>query len=253
LSSSDLASFESTLMGGSELSYDSLFASAAEPVLIVEASTEHVVEANPAAAALLRADRAALLGTPFIEAFEEASIRAVKHSLATARAAGRASAISLRTRNGRAKLGLKVSLFRAALDSYLLVRLTTKSAEDAEPVRGRTNSVVLTAIERASVGFLITDAGLRVEYANRAFVDMLGLHSPEQVCGRPLAFWLELTDSDLALLQGQMARRQAATVLQTVVHSTSQGSRRVEVHAVAVPDGRNTRWGFTLREQPRLN
>jgi PAS domain-containing protein len=240
-------------MGGGELSYDSLFASAAEAVLIVDATSENVVEANPSAAALLRADRSALLGTPFLAAFEDASLQTVKHALAMARTAGCASAVSVRARAGGSKLGLKVSLFRTAPDSYLLVRLTTRLAHEAEAVRGRADSVVLTAIERASVGFLITDAGLRVEYANRAFVDMLGLHSPEQVCGRPLAFWLELTDTDLARLQGQMAQRQAATVLQTNLHSAGNGSPRVEVHAVAVPDGRHTRWGFTLREQPRLN
>ncbi len=253
MSSTDFSTLEPTLGAGSELPYESLVASAIEPVLIVDAASGVIVEANPAVAQLLGAERATLLGTPFIDTLEEPSVAAVLRSFTIARAEGHAAAISVRTRQGWSTLELETALFRAAPDSFLLLRLTARSGADAGPARGRTGSLVLQAIESAGVGFLITDSELRIEYVNRAFVRMLGLLSPEQVCGRPLAAWLTLGDADLARLQGPLAERHAATVLRTSLCNTRSGARLVEVHAVAVPAGRDTRWGFTLRERPRLN
>jgi PAS domain-containing protein len=253
LSNTDVSSLESTLGAGSELCYESLVASATEPVLIIDACSGVVVEANSAVALLLHAERAALLGTPFIDTLEESSLAAVQRAFATARADGRAGAISVRARRGQLTLGLETALFHAAPDSFLLLRLTARSGADAGPGRRRSDSLVLKAIERAAVGFLITDAQLRVEYVNRALVQMLGLRSPDQVCGRPLAAWLTLGDAELARLRGPLAEHHAATVLRTSLCDTGNGVRFVEVHAVAVPAGRQTRWGFTLREQARLN
>jgi len=253
LSSAEFSSLESLPAAASDLSYDSLFASATEPVLILDASSGVVIEANPAVAALLQAERAALLGTPFVDSLEESSVAAVQRSFAIARAEGRAGIISVRTRQSGSTLGLETALFHAAPDSFLLLRLTSRIGVNSGPARSCSDSVVLKAIERASVGFLIADAQLRVEYVNRAFVQMLGLLSADQVCGRPLAAWLSLGDTDLARLQGPLAERHAAIVLRTSLCDTGSGARIVEVHAVAVPAGRNTRWGFTLRERPRLN
>ena len=90
LSSAEFSSLESLPAAASDLSYDSLFASATEPVLILDASSGVVIEANPAVAALLQAERAALLGTPFVDSLEESSVAAVQRSFAIARAEGRA-------------------------------------------------------------------------------------------------------------------------------------------------------------------
>jgi PAS domain S-box-containing protein len=242
-----------TSTAGSELCYRSLFASAAEPVLIVAALSEMVVEANPAAARLMGTDRSALVGMPFIDAFETSSAELLRRSLAIARAAGRASAIAVRVRNLRAPVGLKISLFRDAPDSYLLVRLREQPAQRRARASDPSDSAVLRAIEGASIGFLLTDVDLRVEYANPAFIEMLGLRSAEQVCGKSLAGWLELSAADLARLNQRLLQRRAATLPRVKLQCTAGGSPWVEVHAVAVPDGRDTRWGFTLRRGPRLN
>jgi nitrogen-specific signal transduction histidine kinase len=236
-----------------ELSYDSLFACASEAVLVMDAHTECVVEANPAAALLLRTDRTGLLRLPFSAAFEERSVQDVQRSLIEARATGRGRAIGVGSRHGRALLGLEVSLFRSGPECYLLVRLSSRSTRNHDTGSGLRVSTVLRTIERAAVGFLITDAALRVEYANRAFLQMLKVRSAEQVRGQSLAHWLELSGENLAGLRRQMAQRQAATHLRTTLQRRPHRSACVEVQAVAVHNGRNTRWGFTLSERPPLH
>ncbi len=253
MSSTESSALASAPVSGSDLSFDALFAAANEPVLILDAGSGRIVDANPAVAQLLRADRATLLGTLFIDALEQSSVEAVQRSFALARAEGRAGAISIRTRQGASTLGLETALFHVAPDSFLLLRLARPVGASSRAARRGADSLVLKALERSSVGFLITDAQLRIEYVNRACVQMLGLLSADQICGRPLAAWLSLGDADLARLQGPLAERHAATVLRTSLYDAGSGARYVEVHAVAVPAGKSTRWGITLRERPRLN
>jgi PAS domain-containing protein len=253
LYSAEFPSIDSAPGSGSDLPYDALFAAATEPVLILDAWSGMIIEANPAGAQLLQTERAMLLGTSFIDMVEQSSVAAVRRSFAIARAEGRAGSINVRTRQGRSTLGLETALFHVAPASYLLLRLMRRIGTHARAAHRGADSHVLKAIERTTVGFLITDAQLRVEYVNRACVQMLGLLSADQVCGRPLASWLSLGDADLARLRGPLAERHAATVLHTSLRGAGNGTRFVEVHAVAVPAGSGTRWGITLRERPRLN
>jgi PAS domain-containing protein len=228
---------------------DSLFAAASEPVLIVDSATGDIVEANPAAAQLFGIGRAALVGTPFLLAFEESSAPALQSSLAAARGAGSADPVRVRTVGDGTYVDIKLSLFRANPQTYVLVRLTA-AAPDA---RASAPFAVFHALDSASVGFLVTNSGFLVEYANRAFVEMVELNSHAEVCGESLARWLKFSAVDMERLRDQMFERRAATLLCTSLRPQINAARGVEVCAVAVPDGPDTCWGFTVRELPRLN
>jgi PAS domain-containing protein len=232
----------------SELAYQWLFDAAAEPVLIIEQHSGTVIEANPAAAKLLRMPRASLVGLPFVRAFDASSAAAVQDSLAITRSSGSAQPVKVQTLDGRAELSVVFSMFRLAPDeSYVLVRVSAALAADAD-VSARPPSAVFEAIEAATVGFVVTDGELHVQYANPAFIRMVRKSGAEDVQDEPLAHWLELSDQDQARLREQMSLRQAVTVLTTRLRRNPDPSREVEVHAVAVPDGQNPCWGFSIRE-----
>ena len=137
-----------------------------------------------------------------------------------------------------------MSLVRQPPDSYLLIRL---EAATARAGRGAP-SEVFDALDESAVGFVVTDAGLRIEYANRAFITMIGLESPEDVRGRSIARWLELSELDVAQLHEQMARHEAVTEIATALVADHESPRDVEVTAVAVPDELHPCWGFSVRE-----
>ena len=244
---------ERTGVRPAELPYDQLFAAAAEPVLIVDAATECIVEANPAAAALLTSTRPALVGALLTDAFVASGAEPIRSSLSRARRHGSSKALSVRTRDGGAELTATLSLFRTAAESYVLVRLTAPSSALLHSLRGGGRSKVLDAIESASVGFLMTDSNFNVEYANPAFVEMIELSSVDEVVGKTLMHWLELSAADLARLSEQMSHRKAVTVLTTRLRSDQKRSCDVEVSAVAVPDQENACWGFSIRHRPILN
>lgn len=236
--------------GESGLPCDWLFSVASEPVLIVDAVTGHIVQANPAVALLLGASQSELLAAPVVEAFEISSKIAFSESIERARSTSNTDTVAVRAAANGTQVRAKVSSFRAGDDAYLLVRLGPIIDHEA---LGAPESEVFDAIDGASVGFLVTDAGLRVEYANQAFIQMADLSPSTQILGKSLARWLEFSEHDIARLHHQMAQRQATTAMTARLRTQRMVSREVEVCAVAVPDGQLTCWGFTVRELPSLN
>ncbi len=262
-----------------------LFAAASQAVMIVELASGNIVEANPAAAALLDSERTQLLGSSFLGVFDPDSTPALAQMIATVRRRGHIERVIARTRGRSAARGsrlarwaragrdiaITLSLVSAESDAYMLVRLlpATRAASDRndhgdgdsdgdgaddsdtrDASDAKVPSLVLDAIEKAPEGFVVTDPELRLSYANRAFIRMAGLDSLAQLQGNSLTLWLELTQADLTRLNEQMARREAVTVFNTTLRRSSLSTRgaslEVEVSAIAVPDGRERSWGFRI-------
>lgn len=224
-----------------------LFAAASQPVMILEQATGRILEANPAAASLLGIPRARLLGSAFVDAFHADSAAALTQSIASARLAGHGTRVNARPQAGRGRdIGVTLSVVHAESDSYLLVQLLIAARDGNEQHGGEVSSIVMDVIEQAPEGFVVTDPGLRLNYANRAFIEMTGLASLDELRGRSLAVWLELSQADLSRLHDQMARREAVTVWKTMLRRSSLSTREVEVSAIAVPEGAEQCWGFRV-------
>ena len=236
----------------SQFPCDWMFMASAEPVLILDAATGTIVEMNPPAAALFLTDRTSLMGTRLVSAFDAAGAATIQACITIAQTAGSAETLHAPTIHGGLALTARFSLFRAPSGTYLLVRLAAAGAP--EPGNGGSaDSVVFQAIDASPLGFLMTDRGFRIEYANRAFIDMVALKSPDDVCGTSLVRWLQLTSNDLLALCEQLSQRQAVSLLTTYLRSARDRRSHVEVCAVAVPNERETSWGFSISELPRLH
>ena len=79
-----------------EMRYRLLFEMSAEPVLVVDASTHKIAEANPAARRLFGEAGRRLVGRVFPEVFEPAGTQAVRELLAGVRASGRGDDVGAR-------------------------------------------------------------------------------------------------------------------------------------------------------------
>jgi PAS domain-containing protein len=236
-------------LGASSLPSDRLFSIATEPVIIVEAATRRIVQANPASAELLGDSN--LIGRPIFEAFHVSSAESLREGLDFAASAQGMTGMTCRSAAVATELRAVVSWFRADADSYFLIRLADAAGGGSAP--STPISPVFQAVESASVGFLLTDAEFRIEYANQAFIDLVGLADADEVLGRALEQWLQLSAADLARLRNQMGQRQATSTLAVRLVTQGRKAPDVEVCAVAVPDGRTLCWGFTISELPRRN
>jgi len=223
-----------------------LYAAATEAVLMLEAATGSIIEANPAAARLLCVPRTRLLGASLLQSFDGGAALALTRAINLVRREGTAQVLTARTRDGRSEVQLALSLVRVGPESYVLARLGQPAPDRRTDGDGVTTSVVLDLIGEASEGFVVTDPELHVLYANQAFAELAGIDSPQQALGHSLVRWLELTQADLTALAVQRARREAVTVHETRLRATSGKTQGVELWAVAVADGEQPCWGFRL-------
>ena len=233
------------------LTYERLFAAATEPVLIVDSASGRIEEANPRAAELLGVARPSLIGANFLSIFEQSSREALRACLDRLQTATIARSEQVRAANVAIPFEALFSVVRSPACSYFLVRLVADAVPQPRPRRGA--MAVLQALDAAPLGFVITDSGLKIDYANAKFAEMVEVRSQSALQGRSLVRWLKLTAKDLSQLHHQLLQRRAVILLASRLCSSRNRAHHVEICAVPVPDGPDQCWGFSLRPLPRLN
>jgi transcriptional regulator PpsR len=166
-----------------ETRYRLLFQTATEPVLIVEAATGRVVEANPAAVGMLGQTGRRPVGAPLLDLFEPASRDAVEMMLASVRATGRGDDVTARTAAGQRDVVVSATLFRQDGTTLFLLRLLHTLAEGTAVVLPKPKSKLLKLIDSVPDAFVVTDNDGRVITANAAFLEMTQLAAEEQARG----------------------------------------------------------------------
>jgi transcriptional regulator PpsR len=163
-----------------EYRYRLLFQMSGEAVVIVDAATRRIVEANPAAERLMFGDRAGAYGEPFARHFDPKSQDDATALLSLVQSpADGANQVRLTCR-GR-ELMASASLFREERTSQFLVRLVPldqvpPAAPDAAARLGR-------VLEATPDAFVLADISARIITANPAFVDMVRLSAKAQIEG----------------------------------------------------------------------
>ncbi len=223
-----------------------LFQVASEAVLIVDAITRKIIEANPAAGRLLGEGSKRLVGRLFPDGFDEASTVALHGLLGAVAATGRTSEVTVKSANGEHEFLTAASLFREERASFFLIRLASPSASTAA-VPGR-HSRVLEIVEGAPEGFVVTDLSGRVLFANRAFLDLAQLATEEQARNEFLERWLGRPGVDFNLLTAQLREHGSLRLFATQMRGEYGSSSDVEICAVAVAEGDDPCFGFTIRD-----
>jgi transcriptional regulator PpsR len=232
-----------------EARYRQLFQIASEPVVIIEAESRRVVDANPAAARLLADAGRRLVGREFPDGFDAAGTAALNGLLGTVRATGRAGDLRVRTREGREFL-VSASLFRQDDIAHVLLRLSPADGTGAAPPP-RAQARVLELVERLPDGFVVTTPGGQVLGANRAFLDLAQLATLEQALDESLERWLGRPGVDLGVLLANLREHGSVRVHATTLRGEFGSTSEVEVAAVAVTDGPDPCLGFAVRDVGR--
>lgn len=230
-----------------ETRYRLLFQLASEAVLLVDASTMQVVDANAAAGELFGEPTQRLVGRPFPFGVSPASHRDVEDAVATARASGRAGDVRVLLASGL-EARVAASCFRQDAATFLLVRFATQA-----PVVGTTTTAtpVMELLERAPDAFVVTDADGVIQSANRAFLDLAQLASEEQARGEPLGTWIGRPGADLPVFLAMLRRHGAVRLALTSVRGEHGASGEVEVSAAGILEGEDPVVGFVLRDVGR--
>lgn len=238
---------EYSRMRHAETRYRLLFQIASEAVLIVDAETRKVVEANPAALQLLSAAARRLVGRPFPEGFDATGERAIEGLLAGVLATGRGDEVRATLESTERDFLISASLFRQDDSSHYLVRFRPVGADVVRAEQPDDKSKLLEVLESSPDGLVVTSPDGQILTANRAFLDIAQLATVEQVRGEPLDRWLGRPGVDLRVLIGNLRQHGSVRLFATTLRGEYGSAADVEISAVSVTNGEQPCLGFTVR------
>jgi transcriptional regulator PpsR len=230
-----------------ETRYRLLFQVATEAVLILDATSLRLEEANPEAARLF-GEALRRPGWLLPEGFDAEGATTLQAMLAAVRATGRADSLRARMLDGRETL-VSVSLFRQEKTAHFLIRVSpvaTSQVMADEPGRQK----LLRVLEAAPDAFVVTDADGRVLTANRAFLDLAQLGAEDQARGQLLGAWLGRTGVEMNVLISNLRSNGVVRLFATQLRGAYGSTSEVEVSAVSVA-AEPPYLGFTIRDVGR--
>lgn len=230
-----------------ETRYRAVFQVSSEAVLIVDAATQRVVEANPAASQFLANGSRAISGRHFSDLFSNETSAAAQESLVSAQTMPRVEGVPVESAHGNKRLSMSVSLVRQSRSAYFLVRLSTQgSAANAADLVGRSN--VLKAIDQLPDGLVIVDKDRRIMMANPSFLELCELAQESQVKGEPVERWLGRVSVDVDVLLAHVREHGATRRFSTVVRGEYGGRSEVEISAVYISGPEAPYYALSLRQ-----
>jgi transcriptional regulator PpsR len=230
-----------------ETRYRLLFQVSSEAVVIVDASNSMILDANPAALALLDASAPQLLKSSFSSHFDTAGSPAIQTLLADVRATGRDNSALVHLAKGQRECRVAASLFRQENASLFLVRLSSQISAPEESALKAT-SILLNYFDAAPDGLVITQFDGRVVRSNAAFLEMAQLASAEQARGELLDRWLGRAGVDFSVALANLRQNDTIKLFATAMRGEYGALVEVEVSAVSLADGDDKpSFGFAIR------
>lgn len=234
-----------------ETRYRLLFRMVSEAILIIDAPSQRVVEANPAAGQLLGESPTRVIGRHFPEGFDTDSTQAINVLLAGVRAAGRADDVRARLADGMQEFLVSASLLRQENLSFLLVRLSALRSETSATSMPEHRARYLRVIENAPDCLVITDAEGRLLSANNTFLALVETATEQQARGESLDRWLGRPGVDLNVLLANLRQHDTVRLFATTLRGEYGSITEVEISAAAVRNGERPYFGFFIRDVGR--
>ena len=227
----------------SETRYRLLFQVATDAVLVVDANTLCILEANHAASQMFDLSGEQLLQRPLALGFEDRSRASVQALLEAARASGQSSEIRARLLGKVTLTSVAATPFRADDAMRLLVRV--RSIDESELSAALSNTLA-RLVDSSSDGVVVTVSSGRVMMANPAFLRLVQLGSEEEVRGHSIMDWLGMADRPLATLLPQVRRDGLARKIPSWIKVAHAPVAKVDISAALLTEGDQECIGFTI-------
>lgn len=228
-----------------------LFQTASDGVLIIDATTQKVVEANPVALLMFGDKSGKLVGSLFPYGLDERDTQAVQNMLAAVRTSGKSEGV--RAQLGGAVLNFAVSMFRQEVGSLLVVRLTrtqTVSISDIDASSG-VKTALLKLVQSSPDCVVVTDAEGLIISANDAFLELVHLTTESQVRDESLGRWLGRTGVELNVLITTLRQRGSIRLFPTSLRDDHGSVTDIEISATLTHESEGTLLGFMIRDVSR--
>lgn len=242
---------EYTRLRETETRYLELFNTMSEPVLIVDAASYQVREANAAASVAFAVSNAELIARDFGELFAKESVRAAERVLASALGGAPSIATGIKIKD-RGDWRLEATAFRQNNSAHLIVRLQTENG--AVPMRAgavRRDRALLDVVDSLPDALVVTAADLRIIAVNPAFSQMLNAAHDNQIVGKLVSGWLGRSTTEINMLTSNLKNYGVVRNFSTIVRDIYGVEEDVEVSAVAAEEAGVPCFGFAIRNTAR--
>ncbi len=231
-----------------ETRYRLLFQLASDGIVVLDAGTLKVLDANAAAGQIFGEPTDRLIGRSFPMGMDAQAARALDELFANARSAGRSGDITI-TLNGGRTFHASASCFRQEQSTLLLVRFSPAELPKAGASGGASSpSRLIDLLERSPDAFVVTDLEGQILTANRAFLDITELASEEQFRGSSLSNYIGRPGADFSVFVGTLRKNGVVRLMATSARGMHGNQCEVEVSAVWVPEGEEPCIGFAIRD-----
>jgi transcriptional regulator PpsR len=212
-----------------EARYRILFETSPEAVLMVDAQSHRLIEANAGAQSLFKDAGKRLVGRDFRDCFATESQSEVQSLLRTALATGRIEMCSASLNNSSLPLTVSATVFRQEGGAQFLVRLTMRESSVASLLTLDASLVLSEAMAHFPDGWLLTDTSGTVKSVNEEGMALLGVTAATQIVGQSLEGWLIRGAVDWGVLNTALKQQKPFRNFATEVRTLSGMTLPVEI------------------------
>ncbi|MFK7994701.1 MAG: transcriptional regulator PpsR [Granulosicoccus sp.] len=234
-----------------ETRYRLLFRTAGDAIIITEADTFKVMEANPAACTLLDSSERKLVGSNLLRWFDTKAKQHVEDALASVRMNGRNVSITLELEDMDDALLVNLALFKTNSQTHVLVRLEKKASDVEALTQSEQTARLVALVENAPDALVVTDTRGKVLTVNTEFLDLSQLAGAELARGQDLSSWLGQGGIDFQIIMSSLREHGSIRLYNTQMRGEFGSICDVEVSAASVTDGGLDCIGFSIRNISR--
>jgi transcriptional regulator PpsR len=229
-----------------------IFHVSSEAILLIDAASQKVQEANPAALGLFESVVRKLVNSSFPVGFDPSSHEALQGMILALRSTGKADDLRARLLNGQGELTVSGSLLREEAGSLLVLRLAKVATQGkAAAVKVAPFSVLPKLMQSSPDCIVVTDIDGNILTVNDAFVELLQVSSDKEVIGEALGRWLGRTGIEMNVLISTLRQRGSVRLFPTALRGEQGSNSDVEISATMVNEGGQQYLCFTLRDVSR--
>jgi transcriptional regulator PpsR len=231
-----------------DIRYRVLFHVATEAVLIVDAVSHRVIEANPAASEALDEPPEVLVGKPVTDLVEPRDRSALEAYLAALEAGAKPTELRVRLAGQlEGEHVLTANLFRQGSQAMHLLSLAAAGASAPTKATAARTARLVRVVDALPEAVVITSEDRRILAANPAFCELVSQANERQVLGQPIDRWLGRPGVDMGIILANLREHAVIRNFPSIVRSDFAPDQDASVVAAVVGDEKATYYGFAIR------
>ncbi|MCQ0986371.1 transcriptional regulator PpsR [Jiella marina] len=228
--------------------YRVLFDTAAESMLILDADTSNILEANSRARERFERNGTKLVGQSVGTLFAAQARQELDRLLAEARTSGEPKGARFPLAEGNDEVAVSVRFYR----QHGAIRYAIRFIEEmAATTNGHLVDLVARIGHALPDAIVVVDPDFTITSANESFLDLSEIATKHQAVGRSLTDLLGRRGVELGFLKKAIDTNGQVRNFSTVLHTQFGGMMDVEVSGSAINQDDKRFYGFSLRQVSR--